>query len=50
MAMCTFMLFWWAVRLWLQFFGFDLREIEGSVSNRVAKDLLTLLFIGLMVL
>ena len=50
MAMSTFMLLWWAVRLWLQFFGFDLREIEGSAANRVAKHLLTLLFMGLVVL
>ena len=50
MAMCIFMLLWWAVRLWLQFFGFDLREIEGSIINRVAKHMLTLLFISLVVL
>jgi hypothetical protein len=49
-AMCTFMLLWWSVRLWLQFFGFDLREIEGSRANRIAKHLLTLLFTGLVVL
>lgn len=49
-AMCTFMLLWWSVRLWLQFFGFDLSEIEGSAVNRVAKHLLTLLFIGLVIL
>ena len=50
MAICSFMLLWWAVRLWLQFFGFDLSEIEGSVFNRVAKHLLTTLFIGLVIL
>ncbi len=50
MAMCTFMLLWWAVRLWLQFFGFDLSEIEESMINRVAKHMLTLLFMGLVVL
>jgi hypothetical protein len=50
MAMCAFELLWWTVRLWLQFFGFDLSEIEGSVSNRVAKHLLTALFVGLVVL
>ncbi|MCW1922208.1 hypothetical protein OKA05_06565 [Luteolibacter arcticus] len=49
-AMSTFMLLWWSVRLWLQFFGFDLREIEGSKANRIAKHLLTLLFMGLVVL
>jgi hypothetical protein len=50
MAMCTFILLWWAVRLWLQFFGFDLREIKSSALNRVAKHLLTLLFMGLVFL
>jgi hypothetical protein len=49
-AMSAFMLLWWSVRLWLQFFGFDLREVEGSAVNRVAKHLLTLLFIGLVAL
>lgn len=49
-AMCTFMLLWWSVRLGLQFFGFDLREIENSRANRIAKHLLTLLFMGLVVL
>ena len=49
-AMCTFMLLWWSVRLWLQFFGFDLREIANSPFNRIAKHLLTLLFTGLVVL
>jgi hypothetical protein len=49
-AMSTFMLLWWSVRLWLQFFGFDLREIEDRPANRIAKHLLTLLFIGLVVL
>ena len=49
-AMSTFMLLWWSVRLWLQFFGFDLREIEGSLTHRVAKHLLTLLFTGLVIL
>lgn len=49
-AMTIFMLLWWSVRLWIQFFGFDLREIEGSVANRLAKHLLTLLFVGLVVL
>jgi hypothetical protein len=49
-AMSAFMLLWWSVRLWLQFFGFDLRELEGSKVNRVAKHLLTLLFTGLVIL
>ncbi len=49
-AMSTFLLLWWSVRLWLQFFGFDLREVEANALNRVAKHLLTLLFVGLVVL
>ncbi|PAW63298.1 MAG: hypothetical protein B9S38_17690 [Verrucomicrobiia bacterium Tous-C4TDCM] len=49
-AMSAFMLLWWSVRLWLQFFGFDLREIEDSRAHRIAKHLLTLLFMGLVVL
>lgn len=49
-AMNVFMLLWWSVRLWLQVFGFDLSEVEPSVTNRVAKRLLTALFIGLVVL
>lgn len=50
MAMNTFMLLWWGVRLWLQFFGFDFREIGTNRFNRIAKHLLTALFIGLVVL
>ncbi len=49
-AMNGFMLFWWSVRLFLQFFGFDLGEIRPSRFNRIAKHLLTLLFTGLVVL
>jgi hypothetical protein len=49
-AMCTFILLWWSVRLYLQFFGFDLSEVEGTMSNKVGKHLLTLLFVGLVVL
>ncbi len=49
-AMNGFMLFWWSVRLYLQFFGFDLAEVDGNRFNRIAKHLLTLLFIGLVVL
>jgi hypothetical protein len=49
-AMCSFMLIWWAARLCLQFFGFDLGEIEDSVANRWAKHALTLLFAGLVLL
>lgn len=50
MAMNTFMLLWWSIRLYLQLFGFDLREVEASGFNRIAKHLLTLLFTGLVVL
>lgn len=50
MAMCGFILLWWSVRLWLQFFGFDLQEIEGNLMNKSAKHVLTLLFIGLVIL
>ena len=50
MAMTTFMLLWWGVRLWLQFFGFDFGEIEATPFNRIAKHLLTALFIGLVIL
>jgi hypothetical protein len=49
-AMSVFMLLWWSVRLWLQFLGFDLREIADSRANRIAKHLLTLLFTSLVVL
>lgn len=50
MAMCSFMLLWWSVRLYLQFFGFDLSEVEPSVVNRLAKHSLTLLFVCLVIL
>lgn len=50
LAMLVFMTLWWGVRLWLQFFGFDLTEVEPTPFNRLAKHLLTLLFIGLVVL
>ena len=49
-AMTLFMLLWWSVRLWLQFFGFDFGEIIDSRFNRYAKRLLTLLFVGLVTL
>lgn len=49
-AMNTFMLLWWSVRLYLQFFGFDFGEIEKNKFNRIAKHLLTMLFIGLVIL
>lgn len=50
LAMNAFMLLWWSVRLWLQFFGFDFGEIKATCSNRIAKHLLTLLFGGLVTL
>jgi hypothetical protein len=49
-AMNTFMLLWWAVRLFLQFFGFDLTEVTKDKFNLIAKHLLTLLFVGLVTL
>lgn len=49
-AMSAFMLLWWSVRLWLQLFGFDLSEVDARPVTRVAKHLLTLLFIGLVLL
>lgn len=50
LAMAGFMFLWWAVRLWLQFFGFDLSGVASSLGKRVAKQVLTLLFIGLTAL
>jgi hypothetical protein len=50
MAMNAFMLLWWGVRLWLQFFGFDFEVLGENRFNRIAKHLLTALFIGLVVL
>ena len=49
-AMTIFIFLWWAIRLYLQFFGFDFGEIKGTPFNRVAKHLLSLLFLGLVVL
>lgn len=49
LAISTFMLLWWLVRLGLQWFGFDLREAQDTRAKRLAKHLLTLLFIGLVV-
>lgn len=49
-TMLTFMLLWWSVRLYLQFFGFDLMEVEATPFNRFAKHMLSLLFIGLVTL
>ena len=49
-AMNGFMFFWWAVRLYLQFFGFDFSEIQPSRFNYIAKHILTLLFTGLVIL
>jgi hypothetical protein len=50
MAMNAFMLLWWGVRLWLQFFGFDFQDLAESAFHRAAKHGLTALFIGLVVL
>jgi len=49
-AMLAFMLLWWGVRLYLQFFGFDLMEVEPTPFNKLAKHMLSLLFIGLVTL
>ncbi|MGJ8641418.1 MAG: hypothetical protein ACSHYA_18660 [Opitutaceae bacterium] len=49
-AMCTFILLWWGVRLWLQLFGFDFNEVQEGFAHRLAKHLLTLLFAGLVTL
>jgi len=49
-AMCTFILLWWSIRLYLQFFGFDFGEIKNTPFNKIAKHLLTCLFIGLVTL
>ena len=48
-AMSGFILLWWLIRVWLQFFGFDLSEVMESRANRFAKHLLTLLFVYLVV-
>ena len=49
-AVSGFICFWWTVRVYLQFFGFDLNEVEDTRFNRIAKHLLTLLFLCLMIL
>ncbi|MEN8743625.1 MAG: hypothetical protein ABF320_02940 [Lentimonas sp.] len=33
-AMCAFNMLWWAVRLWLQLFGFYLSEVGGGRAHR----------------
>ncbi len=48
-AMAGFICFWWSVRVYLQFFGFDFDEVEDTGGNRIAKLLLTLLFLYLMI-
>ena len=48
-AVAGFICFWWTLRVYLQFFGFDLKEVEDTRSNRIAKNLLTLLFLYLMI-
>ena len=49
-AISGFICFWWTVRVYLQFFGFDLAEVEDTLFNRLAKHLLTLLFLYLMII
>ena len=48
-AMAGFICLWWSVRLYLQFFGFDLAEVADTLLNRIAKHLLTLLFMALVI-
>lgn len=48
-AMSGFICFWWSIRVYLQFFGFDLDEVEDTLGNRLAKTMLTLLFLYLMI-
>ena len=48
-AMSGFICFWWSVRVYLQFFGFDLAEVKDTRFIRLAKRLLTLLFLYLMI-
>ncbi|MDA8969230.1 hypothetical protein N9F48_04090 [Akkermansiaceae bacterium] len=47
-SLAGFICLWWSVRLYLQFFGFDFDEVGDCLANKVAKHLLTLLFIGLV--
>lgn len=47
-ALNILLVLWWALRLGLQFFGFDLSEVKDTFPNRVAKHLLTCLFVGLV--
>lgn len=42
-----FIMLWWGVRLVMQFGGFDLAEVEDNLFNRVAKGLLSTLFVAL---
>ena len=49
-TMAGFMCLWWLSRLGIQFFGFDLSEVEDSVANRLAKHLLTFLFACLVLI
>ncbi len=42
-----FVCLWWGVRLWLQFFGFDLAEVQNTRFHRLCKHGLTLLFVFL---
>lgn len=45
-----FMCLWWLARLGIQFFGFDLTEVEDSLANRMAKHALTFLFFCLVLI
>lgn len=46
--MVGFMLLWWVARLVIQFFGFDLRELEMTLGMKVAKGALTFMFLCLV--
>ena len=47
-AISFFIFGWWGVRLYLQFFGFNLDEVKNTFMHRLAKHLLTLLFVYLV--
>lgn len=47
-SLAGFVCLWWSVRLYLQFFGFDFDEVGGGLAEKLAKHVLTALFIGLV--
>lgn len=42
-----FVMIWWGIRLVLQFGGFDFEELPGNLFDRVAKGILSVLFVCL---